>query len=72
VFLLAHLEHLSLFHAFYLAIITLTTVGYGDYYPASEAGKIAALVIAVTGIGYIWLSLSMVVAALVEGDIIRF
>lgn len=70
--LLKHFEHLSLFHAFYLGIITLTTVGYGDFYPTTEAGRVVALVLAMTGLGYMWLSLSMVVATLVEGHIIRF
>lgn len=72
VLLLARFEHLRLFEAFYLAVITVTTVGYGDYYPASEPGKLVALVLAVTGVGYQWLSLSTVVVTLVEGHIIRF
>ncbi|MDQ0287035.1 voltage-gated potassium channel [Desulfofundulus luciae] len=72
VLLLTRFEHLSPFEAFYLAIITLTTVGYGDYYPVSEPGRLVALVLAVTGVGYQWLSLSTVVAILVEGHIIRF
>jgi voltage-gated potassium channel len=30
---------------------TLTTVGYGDVYPATVAGKIIAAVVAILGIG---------------------
>jgi voltage-gated potassium channel len=32
-------------------IVTLTTVGYGDVYPVTVAGKVLASVIAISGIG---------------------
>ncbi|WP_051276066.1 potassium channel family protein [Desulfovirgula thermocuniculi] len=72
IFLLMRFEHLRFFEALYLAVITITTVGYGDYHPTSGAGKLVAMVLASTGVGYQWLSLSTVVVAFIEGHIIRF
>jgi voltage-gated potassium channel len=49
----AILEKRSLLNSFYWAIITLTTIGYGDVTPVTVAGKIFSLVIALLGIGTI-------------------
>lgn len=71
-FLLAHYEKLSLFDSFYLILITLTTVGYGDLYPVTTGGKVIIIFLLFTGIGYVWLALSVLVATLVEGHLIHF
>jgi voltage-gated potassium channel len=39
--------------AFWWAIVTLTTVGYGDHFPTTVPGRIAAMFVMVTGIGII-------------------
>jgi voltage-gated potassium channel len=39
--------------SFWWAICTLTTVGYGDVYPITLAGKVLASIIAVSGIGLV-------------------
>lgn len=43
----------SIPRAIWWAIATLTTVGYGDVYPVTVAGKVAASVIAFAGIGVV-------------------
>lgn len=48
------------------AIITLTTVGYGDVYPATVAGKFFAAVIAILGIGMFALPTGIIGAGFVE------
>ena len=37
--------------AFYFSIVTITTVGYGDIHPATQLGKILAVVLIITGVG---------------------
>ncbi len=44
-------EDLSLADAFYFSIVTIATVGYGDIHPATQAGKILAVVLIITGVG---------------------
>ncbi len=44
-------EGLSYVDAIYFTAITLTTVGYGDFAPQTDAGKIFTAVYAFLGIG---------------------
>ena len=52
--------------AFWWAVATLTTVGYGDVYPVTELGKVLAGVICLLGIGMIALPTSILGAAFVK------
>lgn len=44
-------EDLSLADAFYFSIVTIATVGYGDIHPATQAGKVLAVLLILTGVG---------------------
>ena len=44
-------QHLSIESGIWWAIVTVTTVGYGDIVPHTEAGRAVAVVVMVTGIG---------------------
>jgi len=48
------------------SVITLTTVGYGDVYPATPAGKFFAAIIAILGIGMFALPTGILGAGFVE------
>lgn len=48
------------------AVATLTTVGYGDVYPVTQAGKLIASVIAILGIGMFALPTGILGAGFIE------
>jgi len=52
--------------AFWFAVVTVSTVGYGDYVPASGAGRVVAGALMLTGLALIPLITSVVVSILVS------
>ena len=54
-------------NAFWWAFVTITTVGYGDYYPVTVVGRIAAMFVMVMGIGIIG-ALASILASVLVGD----
>jgi len=65
-------EGMRLLDAFYFSAMTITTVGYGDFVPTTDAGKIFAVAYSFIGIGMI-LSLFKIVAdhVLIFGNVKR-
>jgi voltage-gated potassium channel len=43
----------SLWDAIWWAVVTVTTVGYGDVYPTTVQGRIVAMVVMLVGIGFL-------------------
>lgn len=54
----------TLFDGFWWVMTTVTTVGYGDYYPVSVAGRLIALFLYLFGIGIIGVVIGKVVDGL--------
>lgn len=54
-----HLEKWGKFDALYWSFITATTVGYGDFRPLRKASRIISVFIALTGIMFTGLILSV-------------
>lgn len=48
-----YLEGWSWLDAFYFSFITLTTIGYGDFSPKTDAGKVFTIIYIVIGVGII-------------------
>ena len=56
----------SIPHSFWWAVITLTTVGYGDMYPITAGGKIFTFVILLVGLGSVAVPAGIISSALTE------
>ncbi len=56
----------NLFDAFYWALITISTVGYGDISPVTPEGRIVTMLIILTGIGLISFVTSIIVSSFSE------
>jgi voltage-gated potassium channel len=56
----------SFFDAFYWAACTLTTVGYGDIYPASHIGRVISIISSMVGIAIIALPSGIVTAGYID------
>lgn len=56
----------SIPRALWWAVITLTTIGYGDVYPITPAGKFVAGLVAISGIGLIAMPTGILASAFSE------
>jgi len=61
------IEHYTPLEALYMAVITITTVGYGEIHPLSEAGRIFTIFLLLFGVG----SLAFAAHAFIESMIER-
>lgn len=62
-------DHWSYFDGFYMTAITLTTIGYGETHPLSNAGRLFTVVLAYSGIFTLAYFASELVRAVVTGEL---
>lgn len=60
----AHFD--SYFDALYWATTTLTTVGYGDIYPANDLGRVISMLSALFGVAIIALPSGIITASYLD------
>jgi len=58
--------------AFYMAVITVTTVGFGEVYPLSSAGRLFTAALIVLGIGAFTYSFGVITDYIVAGELSGF
>ena len=56
----------SVFHAFWWALATLTTVGYGDVYPVTAGGRIFTFFVLMVGLGVFAVPTGLITMAIVN------
>ncbi len=56
----------NLFEAFYWALVTISTVGYGDISPVTPEGRVVSMLIILTGVGLIAFMTSIIVSSFSE------
>jgi voltage-gated potassium channel len=62
-------EGMAFFEAFYMTIITVSTVGFSEIKQFSEAGRVITIIVIVTGIGAGTYTLGQLTKAFVEGEL---
>ena len=66
------IEHWSVLDAFYMAVITISTVGYGEVKPLSPAGRLFTIGLIVTGVGSAIYLFTVIGELVVEGQLREF
>lgn len=63
------LEGWSFSDALFMAVTTITTVGYGEVRPLTERGRAFTIVLLLVGLAALWYGLSVLVSVVVEGEL---
>jgi voltage-gated potassium channel len=65
------IEGWGLWDAFYMTVITITTVGYGEVHPLSRAGQVFTVAILLSGVGSFFYAFTLFMALLAEGQLVE-
>ena len=67
-----YIEGWSWLDSFYMVVITLSTIGYGEVHPLSDAGRIFNIVLIFAGVALVFLMIGALTQALLEFELGRF
>lgn len=62
-------EGMSFFESFYMTIITISTVGFGELKPLSSLGRIITMVTIITGVAIGTYTFGMILKVFIEGEL---
>ena len=62
-------EDMPVFDAFYMTVITISTVGFSEIKPLSQVGRLITVIIIVSGISVLTYTLGQVARIFVEGEL---
>ena len=65
------IEGWSVWDSFYMTVITVTTVGYGEVHPLSRAGRAFTVVVLLSGVGAFFYSFTLLMSLLAEGGLVE-
>src|SRR3954471_13655057 len=65
------IEGWSPWDAFYMTVITVTTVGYGEVHPLSHAGRALTVAIILTGVGSFFYAFTLFMTLLASGTLLE-
>ena len=63
------IEHASWWDSFYMTVITLTTVGYGEVFPLSRSGEAFTVLLLLAGLGLLIVVATEAARSVVEGEV---
>lgn len=67
-----YLEGWSWFYSFYVAVITLSSIGYGEKNPLSNAGRVFTMVLALGGIFTVAVAATELLSTIITGELRDF
>ena len=66
------IEHYSLLDAVYMTVITVTTIGYKEVYPLSDAGKIFNIILIISSFGTFTYAIARLTQFLISGEMAMY
>ena len=66
------IEGYSFSEAFYMTIITVSTVGFGEIHPLSESGRIFTAFLIIISLGIFAYGISIIAASILSGELTHF
>jgi len=63
------IEHMKPFDAFYMTLITISTVGFSEIAPLTQAGRLVTVFIIISGISLLSYTLGQIARVFIEGEL---